>query len=203
MRPLHLALVWHMHQPYYKDDLTHTYLLPWVRLRAAKDYYKMAALLDDYPRVRQTFNLVPSLLAQIEDYTKGDYEDLFLNLARRPAADLTHEERRFLIRWTRESSRFLRVQVKSTQFFDHGCYPCAVRGSRWRYAENAFDFLAVYILPEDLWYIIPAHAFRGQASVALRPACETSKYTKYLGAWELLKKELESAPSSPELSHGG
>ena len=37
-------------------------------------------------------------------------------------------------------SRFLRVQVKSTQFFDHGCYPCAVRGSRWRYAENAFDF---------------------------------------------------------------
>ena len=75
-----------MHQPYYKDDLTRTYLLPWVRLRAAKDYYKMAAILDDYPRVRQTFNLVPSLLAQIEDYTKGDYEDLFLNLARRPAA---------------------------------------------------------------------------------------------------------------------
>jgi len=111
MRPLHLALVWHMHQPYYKDDLTRTYLLPWVRLRAAKDYYKMAALLDDYPRVRQTFNLVPSLLAQIEDYTKGDYEDLFLNLARRPAADLTHEERRFLIRWTRESPRFLRVQA--------------------------------------------------------------------------------------------
>jgi starch synthase len=100
-----------MHQPYYKDDLTHTYLLPWVRLRAAKDYHKMAALLDDYPRVRQTFNLVPSLLAQIEDYTKGDYEDLFLNLSSRPAADLTHEERHFLIHWTRESPRFLRVQA--------------------------------------------------------------------------------------------
>ncbi|HEY8642978.1 MAG TPA: glycogen/starch synthase [Candidatus Dormibacteraeota bacterium] len=111
MRPLNLALVWHMHQPYYKDDLTRTYLLPWVRLRTAKDYYKMAALLDDYPRVRQTFNLVPSLLAQIEDYTKGEYEDLFLNLARRPAADLTHEERRFLIHWSRESTRFLRVQA--------------------------------------------------------------------------------------------
>jgi len=111
MRPLHLALVWHMHQPYYKDDLTKTYLLPWVRLRAAKDYHKMAALLDDYPRVRQTFNLVPSLLAQIEDYTRGDYEDLFLNLSRRPAGDLSHEERRFLIHWTRESPRFLRVQA--------------------------------------------------------------------------------------------
>jgi hypothetical protein len=100
-------------------------------------------------------------------------------------------------------SRFLRVQVKSTQFKCEGCYPCAVRGSQSRYADDAFDFLAVYILPEDLWYIIPAPAFRGQASVALRPACETSKYAKYLGAWELLKKELESAPSSPELSLGG
>jgi len=111
MRPLHLALVWHMHQPYYKDDLTSTYLLPWVRLRATKDYYKMAALLDGYPNVRQTFNLVPSLLAQIEDYSGGRYEDLFLNLSRRPAADLSAEERDFILRWMRESPRFLRVQA--------------------------------------------------------------------------------------------
>ena len=44
MRPIHVAFVWHMHQPYYKDDLTSTYLLPWVRLRSAKDYFKMPAL---------------------------------------------------------------------------------------------------------------------------------------------------------------
>jgi ADP-glucose type glycogen/starch synthase len=116
MRPLHLALVWHHHQPYYKDDLTHTYLLPWVRLRAAKDYHKMATLLDDYPRVRQTFNLVPSLLAQIEDYNGGHYEDLFLNLARRPAGELTGEERHFILRWMRESPRFLRVQASPRYF---------------------------------------------------------------------------------------
>src|SRR5437660_482379 len=72
MKPLHVAFVWHMHQPYYKDDLTSTYLLPWVRLRSAKDYYKMPALLDAYPKVRATFNLVPSLLAQIEDYGKAE-----------------------------------------------------------------------------------------------------------------------------------
>src|SRR5262249_33004183 len=71
MRPLHLAFVWHLLQPYYKDDLTDTYLLPWVRLRSTKDYHKMAALLDGYPRVRQTFNLVPSLLTQIEDYCRA------------------------------------------------------------------------------------------------------------------------------------
>jgi starch synthase len=115
MRPLHLALVWHLHQPYYKDDLTDTYLLPWVRLRSTKDYHKMASLLDSYPRVRQTFNLVPSLLAQIDDYGRpGDAErdhDLFLRLSRKPARDLTAEERAFVLRWMRESPRFLRVQA--------------------------------------------------------------------------------------------
>src|ERR1700693_3043126 len=99
-----------MHQPYYKDDLTSTYLLPWVRLRSAKDYYKMPALLDAYPKVRATFNLVPSLLAQIEDYGKEESVDLFLNLSRRDAEDLSGEEREFVLRWMRESPRALRVQ---------------------------------------------------------------------------------------------
>jgi starch synthase len=104
-----------MHQPYYKDDLTDTYLLPWVRLRSTKDYHKMTALLDSYPRVRQTFNLVPSLLTQIDDYGRpGDPardHDLFLRLSRKPAHDLTAEERAFVLRWMRESPRFLRVQA--------------------------------------------------------------------------------------------
>lgn len=110
MKPLHVAFVWHMHQPYYKDDLTSTYLLPWVRLRSAKDYFKMPAVLDGYPKVRATFNLVPSLLAQIEDYGKDDSIDLFLNLSRRPATELSQEEREFVLRWMRESPRALRVQ---------------------------------------------------------------------------------------------
>src|SRR6202158_656522 len=109
MKPLQVAFVWHMHQPYYKDDLTNTYLLPWVRLRSAKDYFKMPALLDAYPKIRATFNLVPSLLAQIEDYGKDDSVDLFLNLSRRGAAGLSPEEREFLLRWMRESPRALRV----------------------------------------------------------------------------------------------
>jgi ADP-glucose type glycogen/starch synthase len=113
MKPLHVAFVWHMHQPYYKDDLTNTYLLPWVRLRSAKDYYKMPALLDAYPKVRATFNLVPSLLAQIEDYGKPGSVDLFLNLSRRDAEDLSAEEREFVLRWMRESPRALRVQQSS------------------------------------------------------------------------------------------
>src|SRR5207302_999709 len=110
MKPLNVAFVWHMHQPYYKDDLTSTYLLPWVRLRSAKDYYKMPALLDGYPGVRATFNLVPSLLAQIEDYGRDESVDLFLNLSSRDAAELSPEEREFILRWMREAPRALRVQ---------------------------------------------------------------------------------------------
>jgi ADP-glucose type glycogen/starch synthase len=110
MKPLNVAFVWHMHQPYYKDDLTSTYLLPWVRLRSAKDYFKMPALLDAYPKIRATFNLVPSLLAQIEDYGKEESVDLFLNLSKRDAAELSSEERGFIIRWMRESPKALRVQ---------------------------------------------------------------------------------------------
>jgi starch synthase len=110
MKPLNVAFIWHMHQPYYKDDLTNTYLLPWVRLRSVKDYLKMPTLLDGYPKVRSTFNLVPSLLAQIEDYGKEESVDLFLNLSKRNAAELSAEERDFLLRWMRESPRALRVQ---------------------------------------------------------------------------------------------
>src|SRR5437879_13658235 len=110
MKPLQVAFIWHMHQPYYKDDLTSTSLLPWVRLRSAQDYYKMPALLDGYPKVRATFNLVPALLAQIEDYGKEESVDLFLNLSQRAAGDLSSEERDFVLRWMRESPRALRVQ---------------------------------------------------------------------------------------------
>src|SRR5438093_3553354 len=117
MKPLHVAFVWHMHQPYYKDDLTNTYLLPWVRLRSAKDYYKMPALLDAYPKIRATFNLVPSLLAQIEDYGMEESVDLFLNLSKRAAGELSAEEREFVLRWMRESPRALRVQ-QSPRYLD-------------------------------------------------------------------------------------
>jgi len=99
-----------MHQPYYKDDLSNTFLLPWVRLRAAKDYYRMAALLDTHPDVRMTFNLVPSLIDQLEDYRLGNASDIYLDLSRRRADELSEDERAFVIRWMTESPTFRRVR---------------------------------------------------------------------------------------------
>ncbi len=94
---LHVAFFWHMHQPYYRDPLTGEYSLPWVRLHALKGYYDMISLLTDYPTIQQTFNLVPSLIRQLEDYVRGEAKDVFLEYSSRPAEDLTPEEKKFLL----------------------------------------------------------------------------------------------------------
>jgi alpha-amylase/alpha-mannosidase (GH57 family) len=90
---LSVAFLWHMHQPYYKDPRTGQYKMPWVRLHALKDYYDMAAVLDDFPDIRQTFNLVPSLIDQIEDYAHDQAHDEHLLLTEKPAEDLTSAEK--------------------------------------------------------------------------------------------------------------
>jgi alpha-amylase/alpha-mannosidase (GH57 family) len=96
--PLSIAFVWHMHQPYYKDDLSGSTILPWVRMHGIKDYYDMPALLADFPAVHQTFNLVPSLIKQVQDYVENNASDKFLDLTLKPAADLDQHDKIFLLR---------------------------------------------------------------------------------------------------------
>src|SRR5258708_9655937 len=96
---IRLVILWHMHQPFYKDLVTGEYRLPWVRLHALKDYYGMVKLLDEFPSVHQTFNLVPSLMAQIQDYASGTARDPFLEVAARPAGELDLAERLFAIQY--------------------------------------------------------------------------------------------------------
>ncbi|HEV2021983.1 MAG TPA: glycoside hydrolase family 57 protein [Terriglobales bacterium] len=99
MPKLRIVFLWHMHQPYYKDLVSGEYRLPWVRLHALKDYYGMVQLLEEFPQIHQTFNLVPSLIAQIEDYVAGTARDPFLDVAAKPARDLTAEERQFALQY--------------------------------------------------------------------------------------------------------
>jgi alpha-amylase/alpha-mannosidase (GH57 family) len=87
--PLNIAFIWHMHQPLYKDNLSKTYLMPWVRLHAIKDYLDMAVLLEKFPNISQTFNMVPSLIEQIQDYANRDAEDLYLRLSSIPVENLS------------------------------------------------------------------------------------------------------------------
>jgi len=94
-----LCFLWHMHQPFYKNLLTGQYKLPWTRLHALKDYAGMVEILAEFPHIRQTFNLVPSMLAQIEDYAGGQASDPFFDCATLPAEDLTAAQRAFVVKY--------------------------------------------------------------------------------------------------------
>jgi alpha-amylase/alpha-mannosidase (GH57 family) len=89
--------MWHMHQPYYGDAATGEQLLPWVRLHGLKDYFGMVELLREFPNVRVTFNLVPSLLLQLDALATGRGRDRYFDLAMKPAAELTADDRAFLV----------------------------------------------------------------------------------------------------------
>ena len=93
---------------------------------------------------------------------------------------------------------FLRVQVKSTIFRAEGGYSCTTRGSRGPYELGAFDYLAAYVIPEDVWYFIPAELVVGQGSIALYPGRKGSKYGPFEEAWELLG----GLEFNPQLSAG-
>ena len=92
-----LALLWHMHQPYYEDLATGEHILPWVRLHAIKDYWGMVAMLEAFPGVRVTFNLVPSLLRQVQAFAEGRAKDRHLEIGMKPAGELTPEESRWMV----------------------------------------------------------------------------------------------------------
>jgi alpha-amylase/alpha-mannosidase (GH57 family) len=92
-----VALLWHMHQPFYEDLVTGEHILPWVRLHALKDYYGMVALLREFPAVKMTFNLVPSLLVQLEAFAENRARDRYLELSLKPAASLNDQDVEFIL----------------------------------------------------------------------------------------------------------
>src|SRR5215472_6963694 len=64
---LPVILLWHMHQPQYKDALTGQYALPWTYLHAIKDYTDMAAHLEGNRDARCVVNFTPLLIEQLEE----------------------------------------------------------------------------------------------------------------------------------------
>lgn len=93
---INLAILWHMHQPYYFDPLKNKFILPWVRLHATKDYLDMLLILEEFQDVKVTFNVVPSLLKQIREYENGA-TDLFMEITLIPAEELKDEQKIFIL----------------------------------------------------------------------------------------------------------
>ncbi len=95
--PIKLAIIWHHHQPLYKIPGSMEYVMPWVRAHGVNDYPYMADLVDDYlTNGSVTFNIVPSLLIQINDYLKGATDE-YQRLSLKPENELTEKERQFII----------------------------------------------------------------------------------------------------------
>lgn len=94
---LYLSFIWHMHQPYYNNLLTHEADLPWVRMHGIKDYVDMVTILGNFENIHQTFNLVPSLIEQIDSYLNSNSTDKFLRLSRKRVDLLSKEEKQFII----------------------------------------------------------------------------------------------------------
>ncbi|MEM9543511.1 MAG: glycoside hydrolase [Cyanobacteria bacterium P01_E01_bin.42] len=94
--PLYIAFVWHQHQPLYKST-GGEYRLPWVRLHGTKDYLDLILILERYPQLHQTVNLVPSLILQLEDYIAGKAIDPYLAVALTDEKKLNREQQQFII----------------------------------------------------------------------------------------------------------
>jgi alpha-amylase/alpha-mannosidase (GH57 family) len=116
-----------MHQPLYKDRLTGKYLLPWVRLHAIKDYFDMVKVLEEFPKIRQTFNLVPSLIEQIEDYAHNEAVDEQLLLTIKAETEYTQEDKLYILaesfhanleRQIKAHAPYLQLYLKRQKFLD-------------------------------------------------------------------------------------
>lgn len=98
---IHLALLWHQHQPFYRVPSggaeRPVLKQPWVRLHALRDYYSMPALVAEHPDVHVSFNLTPVLLAQIDDYVERGATDRQLELTLKAPGRLTAGEREELL----------------------------------------------------------------------------------------------------------
>src|SRR5579864_2923927 len=153
MPALRVVDLWHQHQPFYKDLVTGEYRLPWVRLRALKDYYGMVKLLEEFPQVHQTFNLVPSLIMQIQEYAQGTARDPFFDVAARPAKDLTANERLFALQYLFQANtehligRYPRYAELWGRFQGSGSSP--ERAGRFFAAQ---DFTDLQVLSQLAWF---------------------------------------------------
>jgi len=96
-KPLDVVIIWHMHQPYYKDPLKNEYALPWTYLHGIKDYFDMPAIVEDTPGARAVFNLVPSLIEQLLEYASGSAVDPFLEKGKASPSELNLDDRIFLL----------------------------------------------------------------------------------------------------------
>lgn len=96
-KKLSIAFYWHMHQPVYQLNADGDYLMPWVRLHAAKDYLDMLLIMNNFKNLKLNFNLVPVLLDSFIDYGEKNYHDIHSRLTVTNISELTDDDKEFIL----------------------------------------------------------------------------------------------------------
>jgi hypothetical protein len=87
-----------------------------------------------------------------------------------------------------------RVQIKTTKHRLNGLYLASINHRAHRkvraYAAGEIDFVAVYILPEKTWYILPVREVTKHRQLLFRPKGyhRPDPYAHYREAWHLLNE---------------
>jgi hypothetical protein len=115
-------------------------------------------------------------------------------------------------------NRLWRVQVKSGSYKTGSAYRVGAshlsntKPKQKAYTAKQIDILAVYIVPVDVWYIIPVLAFTPSTSLAFLPDTPSNygtygrKYEKFREAWFLMACRRDGEPkdgivTSPSCSY--
>jgi len=116
---VYLSILWHLHQPIYRSPETNEYVLPWVNYHITKNYYQMALLAEEM-EFPCTFNLVPCLLEQMEEYSQGQAKDIIQDALERDPEKLTLAQvirlAEFLPRGAEENDK-ANLQLRALQSF--------------------------------------------------------------------------------------
>jgi alpha-amylase/alpha-mannosidase (GH57 family) len=132
-QPLKVAILWHQHQPPYKNPVTGQYEGPWVRMHGVNDYPWMAEVLKEFPEIKVTFDYTSTLLKQIEDYLSGKAKDAYWRVSEKPLGQLSPEERAFIVeRFFDINPRFVEKSpaIRSSRPRKSGARPSPTRTCR-------------------------------------------------------------------------
>ncbi len=162
--PLDVVIIWHMHQPYYKDPLKNVYALPWTYLHGIKDYFDMPAIVEDTPGAKAVFNLVPSLIEQLLEYASGSAVDPFLEKGKAAPSELSQDDRVFLLENFFSANR--QNMIEPSRRYLELLY-MAGEGKPGRAAELAKYFSDQDLLDLQVWFFL---AWTGEAARRRYPA---------------------------------
>jgi len=113
----------------------------------------MVRVLEDFPQVHQTFNMVPSMLVQVEEYAEGRASDPFLQCALKPSESLSEEEQAFILRYFFQANP-ARMIARYPRYAElHDAWRAADRNvvrARRMFGEQAFRDLQV--LSQLAWF---------------------------------------------------